>query len=108
MWSRRAACESITTRRRFRAAPLRAGAAEPPSPASFAGGDFACWAPAPSVGPSAVFVADDFVLACCFGAGAFAGAALGAGFVLVAAPPPEAPSPEPFRAASASDSSTLD
>src|SRR6266480_4694903 len=94
MWSRRAACESITTRRRRLGAPFLAEAADAPSP----------------VDPSAGFVAGDFVLAA-FALALVAGAALfAAGFVLVAVAldVAEEPSPEFFRAARASDSSTLD
>jgi hypothetical protein len=69
MWSRRAACESITTRRRFRAGALLAGvpALSPPVGAA---------APSPPGDPSAGFVADDFALgaALACGAGAFGAA----------------------------------
>src|SRR3954449_8995569 len=86
MWSRRAAWESITTRRRRLAGPFLAPAADAPSPAGLA---CAFAAPSASAFPDAFLVA-------------------GADLVLVAAPPADAPSPEPFRAASASDSSALD
>src|SRR4051812_9558976 len=98
MWSRRAACESITTRRRRLGVPFLAGAADAPSPldspVDFVAGDFV---------PSAFGAAFAFALA--------AGAAFfeaGFVFVAVALDFAEAPSPELFRAARASDSSTLD
>src|SRR5262245_5659859 len=105
MWSRRAAWESMTTRRRLRAGPFLAGVLAPsPAEASagFLAGDF-------------VPAASAFGWAACFGAAfgfppspdfpsVFAAAFFGASLVFVAAPP----SPEFFSAASASDSSTLD
>src|SRR3954470_8534143 len=87
MWSRRAACESITTRRRRFGVPLLA-------------------APSPALDPSAPFGAEGFVPAALGASSACAGAFSAAGLVAVAVA--EAPSPEPFSAASASDSSTLD
>src|SRR5262249_39085389 len=99
MWSRRAAWESITTRRRRLVPPL---------------------APSPELGTAALAAgfASPLGLASAFawGAGfaaAFGAAFLGAasflafGFVLVAVADPP-PSPDDFSAARASDSSTLD
>src|SRR2546423_14962319 len=89
MWSRRAACESITTRRRFFAGPFLAAAA----------------APSPAVDPSAGFVADDFVPAAfAFVFSAFAGDCLAAGFGLVGVAGGVAPAPEPLPGARGSGS----
>src|SRR5262249_2951624 len=78
MWSRRAACESITTRRRFLAGPLRAGAEAPSPPLGFE----SAFGAAPALGASEVFFALE---------SDFAGAAVlvlaGAAFVAVALEP---------------------
>jgi hypothetical protein len=63
--------------------------------------------------PSGLFAAGAFASGAAFLAGAAFGASLvavafEAVLVLVAAPPADPPSPDAFRAASASDSSTLD
>ena len=95
MCSRRAACESITTRRRFFPPALV-------SPeAGFVWTGFACACASPSLLGAAAGVPSLFEPALAAGFGMSLVAVFG--FSLVAVPPPE-----PLRAASASDSSTLD
>ena len=91
MWSRRAACESMTTRRRFLPGPFRRGGRRR-RPVRRAWKQHRSWGLAPLRAARFAFA----------GAFAFGGGLRGRSRW------PRPPSPEPFSAARASDSSTLD